>query len=149
MTDNELRRLSRKDLLEMLIELESENERLRAEIETIKNEKENNDLIVNNATSIAEASLQLHGVFEAADDAAKQYLVNIKRCNEEQQTEYDRIIGEAHIKAAEIIKNAEIKKNRMIKDADDYWKQLSDKLESFYRSHPGIKTSITSSTSEK
>ena len=38
------------------------------------------------AGSIAEAALALNSVFEDADKAAAQYLENIKRCSEQQQS---------------------------------------------------------------
>lgn len=79
MTEKELRRLSRRELLEMLITQTMENERLTEELQQAQKELSDRKFIQEHAGSMAEAALQLNGVFEAADRAAKQYLENIRR----------------------------------------------------------------------
>lgn len=79
MTSKELKRLSRRELLEMLIEQMKENLRLRNRLEQAEAELENRELISLRAGSMAEAAMQLNGVFEAADKAARQYLENVCR----------------------------------------------------------------------
>lgn len=83
MTEKELRRLSRRELLEMLITRTIENERLTEELQQARKELSDRELIQDRAGSMAEAALQLNGVFEAADRAARQYLENIRRMAEE------------------------------------------------------------------
>lgn len=78
MTDKELKRLKRVDLLELLIAQSRENERLRKELEETRRELETKELKLEQAGSIAEAALQLNGVFEAAQAAADQYLLSVK-----------------------------------------------------------------------
>lgn len=78
MTDKELKRLSRAELLELLLEQVEENERLHKEIEELKNQLEDRVIKLEQAGSIAEAALRLNGVFEAAEAAAKQYLDSVK-----------------------------------------------------------------------
>ena len=83
MTEKELRRLSRRELLEMLITRTMENERLTEELQQARKELSDRKFIQEHTGSMAEAALQLNGVFEAADRAAKQYLENIRRMAEE------------------------------------------------------------------
>ena len=78
MTEKELRRLSRMDLLEMLLEQSREVERLQKELETVKTQLSDRRIMEQEAGSIAEASLKLNKVFEAAQQAADQYLENIR-----------------------------------------------------------------------
>lgn len=78
MTEKELRRLSRMDLLEMLLEQSREVERLQKELETVKNQLSDRRIMEQESGSIAEASLKLNKVFEAAQQAADQYLENIR-----------------------------------------------------------------------
>ena len=85
MTEKELRRLSRRELLEMLITRTMENERLTEELQQAQKELSDRKFIQEHAGSMAEAALQLNGVFEAADRAAKQYLENIRRMAEESE----------------------------------------------------------------
>ncbi len=85
MTDQELRRLSRADLLELLLEERRENERLRARISKLYEIMSDRKIQIEEAGSIAEAALRLNGVFEAAEAAAAQYLENVRRLAEEQR----------------------------------------------------------------
>lgn len=78
MTEKELKRLSRAELLELLLEQVEENEALRAEIADLKGQLEDRVIKIENAGSIAEAALRLNGVFEAAEAAAKQYVDSLK-----------------------------------------------------------------------
>lgn len=78
MTDKELRRMSRGELLEMLIMQMEENEELKRQLEKAQNELKNRRIIEAEAGSIAEAALRLNGIFEAADQAARQYLENVR-----------------------------------------------------------------------
>lgn len=84
MTDRELRKLSRADLLELLLEESRENERLRDQLRQANEELASRRIEINNAGSIAEAALRLNGVFQAAEQAAAQYLENIRRMAEEE-----------------------------------------------------------------
>lgn len=78
MTDRELRRMSRSELLEMLIMQMKENEELKKRLEEVENELESRRITASEAGSIAEAALRLNDVFEAADRAARQYLDNVR-----------------------------------------------------------------------
>ncbi|MBQ1271458.1 MAG: DNA repair protein [Clostridia bacterium] len=83
MTDKELRKLTRAELLEMLISQMKENERLQEQVEELAAQLEDRRIMLEEAGSIAEASLRLNGVFQAAEKAAQQYLDNIKRLSDE------------------------------------------------------------------
>ena len=77
MTDKELRRLSRGELLEMLIAQVEENDQLKNRLELAEAQLRDRKIAINNAGSLAEAALSLNGVFQAAEAAAQQYLENI------------------------------------------------------------------------
>ena len=79
MTDKTLRKMSRRELMEMLLEQSKEVERLRAELEQAKQKLRSRQILLREAGSIAEASLRLNEVFESAQKAADQYLLNVKR----------------------------------------------------------------------
>ena len=83
MTEKELRRLSRMDLLEMLLEQSKEVERLQQELAEARQQLEERRIMTEEAGSIAEAALRINRVFEAAQEAADQYLENIRRLSEE------------------------------------------------------------------
>ena len=103
MTERELRRLSRADLLELLLEATNENEKLRQQLEQASVELASRVIKVENAGSIAEAALQLNHVFEAAQAACDQYTQNVlQRCEEQKkrtQEECSRMLAQARIQA--------------------------------------------------
>lgn len=79
MTDKNLKKLSRADLLELLLEESKENERLREKLRVASEKLKDKTILLENAGSIAEAAMQLNHVFEAAEAAAQQYLDNVRR----------------------------------------------------------------------
>ena len=81
MTDKELKRIGRAELLELLLTQSEENEALQARIDELEQELRRREIIIENAGTIADAAFQLNGVFDAASSAAVQYLENIKRLN--------------------------------------------------------------------
>ena len=66
MTEKELQKLTRQDLLQLLLEAERENESLRREVAALRAEAEDKRLLLDKVGSIAEASLLINGVFSAA-----------------------------------------------------------------------------------
>lgn len=78
MTNKELKKLSRADLLKLLMLQMRENERLQAELDEANARLEDRTLRVNKAGNIAKAALEINGVMEAAQAAARQYLENVK-----------------------------------------------------------------------
>ncbi len=60
----------------MLLEQSREVERLQQELQQAQSQLESRKLAIEQLGSIAEASLQLSGIFEAAQRAADQYLEN-------------------------------------------------------------------------
>ncbi len=79
MTNRELRRLNRRELLEMLLAQTEENEKLRQKLKEAQDALDDRRIDIGEAGTMAEAALKLNGVFEAADQAVRQYLENIHR----------------------------------------------------------------------
>lgn len=86
MTKKELRRLSRGDLLEMLIDQSVELEGVRERCTAAEAALAQRELALSKAGSIAEAALQLNGIFEAAEAAAQQYLEELQALQQRQST---------------------------------------------------------------
>lgn len=78
MTGKDLKRLSRSDLLEMLLELSKENDKLRIDNNELQQQLEDRKLAIDQFGSLAEAALHLNGVFEAAQAACEQYTENVQ-----------------------------------------------------------------------
>lgn len=78
MTDREMKKLKRHELLQMLLEQSKTVEALRAELEEKNKLLEEKSIKIEEAGSIAEAALKLNNIFEAAQAAADQYLYSVK-----------------------------------------------------------------------
>lgn len=124
MTDKELKRLSRSELLEMLIAQMKENEALQSRLELAEAQLNDRKIAVEKAGTLAEASLSLNGVFQAAEAAAQQYLENIERMSGQQETICRNMQAEAEAKAAEIVREAQEYSKKTHAEADAYWKQI-------------------------
>jgi len=77
MTDKELKKLSRAELLEMLLIQTREVERLQEKLSKADSMLSQRYMQFLEAGSLAEAMLKVNGVMEAAQAAADQYLENI------------------------------------------------------------------------
>lgn len=84
MTEKELQKLNRADLLELFLEQCRRNEALEKELAEVKAQLEEKNLKIEHAGSIAEASLALTSVFEEAQKAADLYLTNIRQKAEQE-----------------------------------------------------------------
>lgn len=85
MTDKQLKKLSRRELLEMLILQTRKVEKLEKQLEEANRKLEEKLLLIENSGSLAEAVMKLNGVFEAAQNAAQQYLVNMEHRQAQQE----------------------------------------------------------------
>lgn len=113
-TEKELRKLNRAELLEMLIAQSKRLSRVEEELSAAQKELERRKIAITTSGSLAEAALKLNGIFEAADQAAAQYLDSLR----EQESNAERIIAEAEAKAHEIINAAEVQRQAILADAD-------------------------------
>lgn len=103
MTEKELRRLSRADLLEMLIDQSVELETVKKKLAAAEEALASRAIEINSAGSIAEAALRLNGVFEAAQAACDQYVQNINLLNERSEMVCRRMEQESREKADRLL----------------------------------------------
>ena len=138
---------------------------LTEENRTLQRQLEDKRIKIEKAGTLAEASLLLNGVVEATQAAATQYLDNLKdlevretvRCEEkEAQTKRQarRILENARAECDELVRTTQEQctameqqtrnacatmTDRARAEIDEHWEQLSDRLESFYSAHEGLK----------
>lgn len=124
MTDKEFKRLNRSELMDIIYELQKQNEEKDAKLAKLEKELSDRELKVSQAGSIAEAALQVSGVFEAAQAAADQYLDALRKSDkegkrrlEEAEREKQRILQEAELQAQMKIREAEEESERKIGEA--------------------------------
>ena len=78
MIEKDLKKLRRAELLEIMLDQSYEIDQLRKRVKELEDKLEDRKIIIDNAGSIAEASLQLTKVFEEAQKAADLYLENVR-----------------------------------------------------------------------
>lgn len=76
--ENDLRSMSKTELLTMLRDQEAEINELKEENARLEQQLEDKRIGLQECGSIAQAALKLNGVFEAAQAAADQYLESVK-----------------------------------------------------------------------
>ena len=136
MKEQDLRKLTRSELLEILIQQGEELEQLQEKLQEYERQLQSRKLQVEQAGSIAEAALQVSGIFEAAEVAAAQYLENIKDHSEKQAsyTEEARLLLEstrtqcAEMKAKTILE-CEKMTQKARKESLSYWAKVSKKID--------------------
>ena len=135
MDEKELKKLNRNQVLEMINLQADQIEELKRQLERSRRLLEKQQIQISQAGSIAEAALQLSGIFEVAQAAADTYLNNVKihtqnadrieteaRLNATQieadaQTTADRILAQARAEAEVIVANARQQANTDIRTA--------------------------------
>lgn len=155
MTDKELRKLSRAELLEMLLAQTIEVDNLKAQVLKLTEKVEKKDIIISNAGSIAEASLMLNGVFEAAQNAADQFLQNVAGADLDFATPAantetpESLLNDARIRCAQMVKETEEQCDKMLKEAKkqtrECWVEVSKKVEMLMNENPALCKKIYSS----
>lgn len=152
MTERELRRLSRADLLELLVAQRRENEQLRCILDQTQAQLADRTIQIDKAGSIAEASLQLSGIFNAAQDSCQYYMDNIRLLSErqsqvcqqmEQETKEkcDRMVAEAELKAQQCWENCSVKIKQLV-DSFEGLQQVMDLYSSLQKKSSQPETHI-------
>lgn len=122
MTDKEMKKLSRAELLELLLVQTRESERLQKRLERAEAELAERRLKIQEAGNLAQAVLEINGVMETAQKAAQQYLDNIAHMEEETRQRCEQMLEDAR-KEAEQIRNsvpkADVSDTSLIKEIYD------------------------------
>ena len=124
MTEQELKRLSRGELLQMLIAQMEEKEQLKNELEKAETQLADRKIALDEAGSIAEAALQLNGIYDAAQAAAQQYLDNIQQLQEQQEAVCQNMQQEAEQYAAACRQEADEYAAKIRAEAEAYWSEV-------------------------
>ena len=149
MTDKDLRRLSRGELLEVLIAQAAENDQLKNRLEQAEVQLRDRKIAINNAGSLAEAALSLNGVFQAAEAAAQQYLENIERISGQQDAICRDLKEQAKQEVAQIRQEAQAYSRKVHAEADAYWKQVVDKTVKLLKDREALRELIRSAEEVK
>ena len=127
MTDRQLRKASRPDLLQLLLEEKRSNEALRAQLEQLQLQLESRQMRMNQAGSLAEAALKLSGIFDAADSACQYYTENIRTLSGRQEEICRKMEQETREKCDRMLEQAK-QMTRV------YWEEYKEKCGRYMKS---------------
>lgn len=118
MTEQELKKLKRYDLVKLLLDQKKENERLENENKELKKKLDERLLKMEESGSLAEAVLELNQVFESADSAARQYKASLQKA----YYQIDSMKKETRTYCEELVEQAKT-------EANWYWDRIARRLE--------------------
>ena len=152
MIRKELRKLSRRELIDIIYQMKKNEQQMQDEITSLQEELQERRIRVSVAGSIAEASLQLSGIFTAAQDSCQYYLENVKllserqakvcqQMEEETKEKCERMVAEAELKSQQCWENCSVKIKQLV-DSFEGLQQVMDLYSSLQKKSPQSETQI-------
>ena len=128
MTDKEFKHLSRSQLIEIIYRLQLQIDELNEQKQVLEDALADKRLRISNTGNLAQAALEINDCFRSAQNAAEQYLNEIKLMREETESERQKILSQARAEASVIIANA-------TKTRNDYDSAIETILKECKRNH--------------
>lgn len=127
MTDRQLRKLSRLNLLKLMLEQKKENEMLREQLQEQRLLLERRQIDIDQSGTLAEAALKLSGIFDAAETACQHYMENIRNLSGRQEEICRKMEQETREKCDKMLEHA-----RQMSRA--YWDEYTEKCNRYLKS---------------
>ena len=128
MTDKEFKRLSRAQLIDIIYQFQLQVDKLTEQNRDLERKLADKRLRLSDAGNIADAALEINDCFRSAQNAAEQYLNEIKAIREETEAERQRLLSQARAEAEAIIAGAK-------KTQGDYDSAIEAILKEYGQSH--------------
>lgn len=130
MDERKLKKITKRELLEILLSQAKRIEELELELEDCNEKIKSKEIKIDNVGSIAEASMQLNGIFEAAQATIDQYMANVydkcKKLEDDTKEECQRLKTEA----LEYVAQFENSKNKLLGKKKNKISKSTNKVES-------------------
>ena len=128
MAKNPLQKLSRAELLQLLLEAEEENESLKQQVAGLQQQLEDRRIRIEKSGDLAAAAMELNGVFAAAQAACQQYTDNIKARSEGLEAECRKMIEETE-------KECRARKKETMEECRRLLQEISDERRKYQNAH--------------
>ena len=135
MDSKELKKMSRKDMLVILLEQTKRIRELEDELEKANEKLESKKVVFKNAGSLADAALQLSGIFNTAQEAATIYLSNIKELKEKSEEDIEKLRNK-------MLRDTERKCKRREKEANEYIHKIELEVKNIVKENPSLKEKV-------
>lgn len=106
MTDKEFKRLSRAQLIDIIYQYQLQVDELTRRNQELEQEVADKRIRLSEAGNIADAALKINQCFRSAQNAAEQYLKEIKTVRDETEAERQRILAQVQEQAEAILAEA-------------------------------------------
>ena len=126
MTDHQLRKASRVDLLKLLLEERKEKEQLQQQLSQIQEELGQRQIMIDQSGTLAEAALKLSGIFDAAESACRYYTENIRSLSGRQEEICRKMERETREKCDRMLEQAK-------QMARVYWDEYAEKCNQYMK----------------
>lgn len=127
MTDRQLRKASRTDLLKLLLEQKRENDKLQQQILQLQEQLQQRSIAIEQSGTLAEAALKLSGIFDAAETACQYYTENIRALSGRQEEICRTMEQETREKCDRMMEQAK-------QMARVYWDEYTEKCNRYMKS---------------
>lgn len=135
MTEQEIRKLSRSELVQLVLDMEQTTDQQRQRIISMERQQRERAANLKKFGSIAESALQVSGVFEAAQQAANMYVeqaLQMREAAELMKQEAEKILKEAQDECRrleeETQRSCQEQKVKAEEEASQYWRSLEQDL---------------------
>ena len=126
MTDKEFKRLSRSELIDIIYQFQLQVDELTEQNKELERVLKDKRIRLSNAGNIAEAALEINNCFRNAQDAAEQYLNEIRAIREETEKERLMILEKAKSEASAIILGATETRDNYYSATEKILKEIKD-----------------------
>ena len=137
MTDRQLRKASRTDLLKLLLEQKKENENLQLQLVQTQEQLQQRNIAIDQSGTLAEAALKLSGIFDAAEAACQYYTENIRTLSGRQEEICRAMEQETREKCDKMLEQAK-------QMARVYWDEYTEKCSRYIKTMENAQRSAES-----
>lgn len=132
MNGKELKRLSRRELVEIIYQLKKNEQEMQEKLDAMQQEIEDKRIKISNAGSIADAATSITELFNISQTTADIYLQEIVAMKEETKKECEQMIAEANQKVDNILNQgqrqfADLRASYKVEYKK--WQQLQNEIE--------------------
>ena len=132
MVSKELKRLSRRELVDIIYQLKKNEQEKQDQITSLEEALQEKRIRISVAGSIAEAATDITGIFSVAQSTADLYLREISSMKEDAEKECEKMIEEAKKKVATIMEDGQRQYDALAaRYRTDYekWQQIRAEIE--------------------
>ena len=144
MTNVELKRLSKNELVNMLTSVNEKCDDLEKQLEEVKAQLEDRRLELSEVGTLAEAALKVNGVLEAADKAGAQYVENLHRMYQNQEETSRQLLETTRDQCATIENENRSRCSDMIerakKESQAYWDEVYERIRQYSDAMESLKS---------